>query len=155
MHTAQHLVARCLTSDLARGRTIILVTHHISLCLPAASYLVELAHGKVLRQGSIQELENLGLLRSVVEEEDDPADIPQTPENEADALKDANALKPAQGANGKLVEVEARAEGRVSTRTYITYIRAAGVLPWILTLSLMLLIRFINIGNQVRRLPKY
>lgn len=30
----------------------------------------------------------------------------------------------------------------------MTYIRAAGLLPWLITISLLLLIRFINIGNQ-------
>lgn len=149
MHTAQHLVGRCLTSDLARDRTIILVTHHISLCLPVASYLVELANGKVLRQGSIQELADLDLLRTVVEQEDEPTEIPQTPANEADALTDVPVKFVQQKSNGKLIEAEARAEGRVSIRTYITYIRAAGIIPWLLTIGLMLLIRFINIGNQV------
>ncbi|KAF5385025.1 hypothetical protein D9615_001230 [Tricholomella constricta] len=146
MHTAQHLLTRCLTSDLARDRTIILVTHHISLCLPAASYLVEMSNGNILRQGSIQDLKDLGLLDTVVEQEDEPMDAPHTPENEADVA----STKPAhQAGDGKLIEIEARAEGRVPLYTYLIYIRAAGIVPWILTITLMLLIRFINIMNQV------
>ncbi|GLB35831.1 putative ABC transporter transmembrane region [Lyophyllum shimeji] len=149
MHTAQHLLAKCLTGDLARDRTIILVTHHISLCLPAASFLVELSHGKVSRQGSIQDLKDINLLESVVEQEDELADVPQTPQNEADVWKDTACKTVHQAGNGKLIEAEARAEGRVSVHTYLTYVRAAGILPWILTIALMLLIRFINIANQV------
>ncbi|RDB29359.1 ATP-dependent bile acid permease [Hypsizygus marmoreus] len=149
MHTAQHLVAKCLAGDLARDRTIILVTHHISLCLPVASYLVELSQGKVLRQGSIQELEDLNILQTVIEQEDLPNDAPHTPENEADAPKGISVKPAQQASNGKLIEAEARAEGRVSLRTYVTYIRAAGILSWILMIVIMLLLRAINIGNQV------
>ena len=149
MHTVQHLISKCLASDLVRGRTIILVTHHISLCLPKASYLVELSHGKVLRQGSIQELQHLDFLQPIVEREDNPINREgslQTPDNEADAL---NKSKLPPLANGKLIEAESRAEGRVSLRTYVTYIRAAGLFSWVLTVTLMLLIQCINIGNQV------
>lgn len=52
-------------------------------------------------------------------------------------------------AEGKLIEAEVRAEGRVSVRTYLTYIYAAGVWCWIMSLIIMLIIRLIGIGNQV------
>jgi ABC-type multidrug transport system fused ATPase/permease subunit len=152
MHTAQHLVSNCLAGDLAQGRTIILVTHHISLCLPKASYLVELSRGKVLRHGSIQELQNLNLLQNVVKREDVPIahkDSPQTPDSATNALNNSKSQSLGHPANGKLIEAESRAEGRVSWQTYATYIRAAGVFSWVLTVTLMVLIRFINIGNQV------
>jgi ABC-type multidrug transport system ATPase subunit len=152
MHTAEHLVSKCLAGDLARDRTIILVTHHITFCLSAASYLIEISRGKVIRQGTIQELQDLDLLQNVIARENEPLIEDQiearTPENEANALDpDAKLLKK-QG-NGKLVDAESRAEGRVSWRTYVTYMRAAGFVSWFLTVMLMLLIRFINIGNQV------
>ncbi|KAF8921944.1 pleiotropic drug resistance ABC transporter [Mucidula mucida] len=156
MHTAQHLVANCLSGKLVRDRTIILVTHHIGLCLPIASYLVELAAGKVLRQGNVDDLERDGVLQKVIEMEDEPfaseKDEPQDSvvANEADVLEGSGKPKLAgKVANGKLIMAEARAEGRVSIRTYLTYIRAAGTLSWILTFLLMLTIRCINIGNQV------
>ncbi|KAF8236776.1 pleiotropic drug resistance ABC transporter [Tricholoma matsutake] len=154
MHTAQHLVSKCLAGDLVQGRIVILVTHHVSLCLPKASYLVELSRGKVLRHGSIQELQNLNLLQTVVEREDAPIthqDSPRIPYNEADVLNNSKSRSsghPVSG-NGKLVEAESRAEGRVSLQTYATYVRAAGLISWVLTITLMVLIRFINIGNQV------
>ncbi|KAH7930921.1 pleiotropic drug resistance ABC transporter [Leucogyrophana mollusca] len=149
MHTAQHIVSNCLTGDLARGRTIILVTHHISLCLPLTSYVVELSQGKVLRAGSVQEFQDLGQLELFVEAENDATEDTsrtQTPDNEAD-LPLAETTSKAD--KGKLIDVEARAEGRVPLRTYWVYIRAAGLLSWVITLSLMLAIRFINISNQV------
>ncbi|KAJ7040325.1 pleiotropic drug resistance ABC transporter [Mycena alexandri] len=150
MHTATHIVQNCLTGPFARDRTIILVTHHISLCLPIAHYIVELNAGSVLRQGTIKSFEESGILQKVVETEDlgfqdQPEDITAPADNEADSVSPELAAR----SNGKLIEAEARAEGRVSWRTYMTYIRAAGISSWILTLLLMLLIRLINIGNQV------
>jgi ABC-type multidrug transport system ATPase subunit len=156
MHTATHIVQNCMTGTFARDRTIILVTHHISLCLPIAHYLVELSQGRVLRQGTIKSFEESGVLQKVVETEDhgfqdQEEDITVPVDNEADSVSpDVQPVKKARG-DGKLIEAEARAEGRVSWRTYMTYIRAAGLFSWILTLLLMLLIRLINIGNQVPR----
>ncbi|KAJ3895149.1 pleiotropic drug resistance ABC transporter [Lentinula edodes] len=158
MHTAQHLVNNCFASELVRGRTVILVTHHIGICLPISSYLVELSHGGVIRKGRIQEIEEK-VLQNVIEIEDKPfttenhADLP-VPEqvNEADVLHDSRKMHrkhPLKSKDGKLVEAEARAEGRVSLKTYLTYIRAAGIMSWVFTLLLMLAIRAINIGNQV------
>ena len=153
MHTAQHLVHKCLTGDLARGRTIILVTHHVSTCLPAASYLLEMDKGMVLHQGTILELEERGLLAKVLEAEEEPSSDPQPLDpktfNDADILPDTVQPQKQQVSDGKLIEVEGRAEGRVSFRSYVTYIRAAGLPAWILTFLLLLVVRAINLGNQV------
>ncbi|TFY64349.1 hypothetical protein EVJ58_g2686 [Rhodofomes roseus] len=158
MHTAQHLVTHALTGMLARGRTIILVTHHISLCLPKASYLVELSSGSVIRQGSTQALREQGQLSQIVAAEDivqesessESSSATLETENEADLVDqpkstDENANK----YSGKLIEAEARAEGRVSARTYWTYIRAAGLLCWAFTMVFMVLVRLITIANQL------
>ncbi|KAJ7070796.1 P-loop containing nucleoside triphosphate hydrolase protein [Mycena amicta] len=152
MHTATHIVDNCLRGPFARDRTIILVTHHISLCLPVANYIVELAEGGVLHQGTVKSFEETGLLQKVVETEDHPffeeeEQAPAALENEADSV--SPNFEPTKRTGGKLIEAEARAEGRVSLRTYLTYIRAAGIFSWLFTLLLMLLIRAINIANQV------
>lgn len=156
MHTAQHIVNRCLSGELARDRTVILVTHHISLCLPIANYLVELSHGRILRRGSISSLREMGLLQQAIDSEDlaledDKEEAVDSTENEMDQLSKPLARRPLS--NGKLIEAEARAEGRVSLRTYLIYIWAAGIFCWILTVLLMLLIRLINIANQACGLP--
>jgi hypothetical protein len=150
MHTAQHLLHHCLMGKLARDRTIILVTHHVGLCLPAATYFVELSRGTVLRQGPIQDFEDLWKLEDVVEGGED---IPSThsdqiAENEVDALE--IGPKPAQKKKKKiLIEDEARAVGQVSFGIYLTYIRAAGLLSWILTFAVLVVSHFVEIVNQV------
>ncbi|KAI0636054.1 P-loop containing nucleoside triphosphate hydrolase protein [Trametes polyzona] len=153
LHTAQHIVKKALTGDLARDRTIILVTHHITLCLPIAAYLVELHAGSVIRQGSASELREHGELERLVEAEDtveedktESSSATQV-ENEADLSADGPEPKVVEP-NGKLIDDEARAEGRVSLRTYWTYIRAAGIISWIFTFALMVLIRVINVSFQ-------
>lgn len=154
MHTAQHLVKNCFAGPLSEGRTIILVTHHISLCMPSATYLIELKEGKILHQGTTSELRSQGLLQAIVEEEEKPfqeASSSQSPTNlNVDESKGFGAARPL--GSGKLVEAEHRAEGRVSLRTYLTYIRAAGIFCWILTFLLLIIIRLINIATQVRGL---
>ncbi|KAF8641091.1 hypothetical protein AX17_000734 [Amanita inopinata Kibby_2008] len=151
MHTAQHLADNCLRGLLVRDRTIILVTHHIGLCHPIASYFVELEHGRLARQGPtsqdfldghLPQNVNTGNHKEVTREEF------ETVENEADVLRNGKDQVKKRG-DGKLIEAEARAKGQVSWRTYYTYIRAAGFYCWLFTLILLVLIRLINIGNQV------
>ncbi|EMD33950.1 hypothetical protein CERSUDRAFT_117480 [Gelatoporia subvermispora B] len=155
MHTAQHLVKNALSGELARDRTIILVTHHISLCLPLASYLVELASGHLIRHGSVEELRRQGQLDQIVEAEDiAEAEDGSSLSSETRVECDADGPSPPEEerkpdpANGKLIDAETRAEGRVSMHTYWTYIKAAGLISWFITLLLLLLIRAINISNQ-------
>lgn len=171
MHTAQSL-AIALSGPLCKGRTIILVTHHISLCLPTSSFLVELFQGSVRRFGSVEELRKSGYLKEVIEREDLVPEAYQsfhefpaisseqrpTPDNEPDLLAGtpperevaSPVLNQEQSRKkGKLVEAEKRAEGRVSYRTYLTYIRAAGVWTWMVTVFLMVFIRLITVANQV------
>lgn len=158
MHTAQHLVRHCFSSDLALGRTFILVTHHIALCLPVASYLIELDKGTVMYQGTIPELEENGHLFQIIKNEDEPFSSFDRPTEETldgdDATTSTLAQRPVPTTDGKLVEAEARAEGRVSLHSYVTYIKASGILGLSLTIIFSMLIRGINIGNQVNHFPR-
>lgn len=46
-HTARFLVDECLKGELLKGRTVVLVSHHVDLCLPASEYVVALDNGKI------------------------------------------------------------------------------------------------------------
>ena len=46
-HTAKHLYEYCLTGEFLQDRTVILVTHHVNLCIKGAEYVVALKDGKV------------------------------------------------------------------------------------------------------------
>ncbi|GAB1195950.1 hypothetical protein APSETT444_005215 [Aspergillus pseudonomiae] len=45
VHTCEHICQYALGGELLQGRTCILVTHHLKLCLPRAKYLVQLENG--------------------------------------------------------------------------------------------------------------
>lgn len=160
MHTARHIFEHCLapTADLVRGRTIILVTHHVSLCLPATGYLVELDRGRVVRQGTVEDLRRQGHLSHVIEQEDlsessaasIQTKVTETLVNDADGgdTSPMDAKPPLSPTAGKLVDAEARAEGRVSYRTYLLYVRSAGWISWVLTLLLLVSSCWIRNGSS-------
>ena len=81
-HVGRHLFEEALTGDLGRGRTRILVTHHIELCLPGTSYAVVLSNGTVERAGSVDELLNNGMLTQMLSEEQDARPRPEEYQDE-------------------------------------------------------------------------
>ncbi|WFD21922.1 hypothetical protein MEQU1_000581 [Malassezia equina] len=50
-HTAKHLHQHCFQGPLAKGRTIVLVTHATALLMPTAAYVVVMNKGRVDAQG--------------------------------------------------------------------------------------------------------
>ncbi|KIJ32692.1 hypothetical protein M422DRAFT_52742 [Sphaerobolus stellatus SS14] len=120
MHTANHIYDLCISGDLLKGRTVILVTHHIALCATNASYLVELSNGYISHQGTIEDLRAAGHLGHIAEEQSRPSversssTAISTPVNEADGVdvKEKGTKTPKEP-NGKLVHAEARREGRL------------------------------------------
>ncbi|KAM0253097.1 hypothetical protein ACHAQJ_007419 [Trichoderma viride] len=55
-HTAQWIFTNCINGPLMKGRTCILVTHNIQLCVPSSDYVVLLDNGRVTAQGPAQEV---------------------------------------------------------------------------------------------------
>ena len=55
-HTAKHIFEHCIMGPLMFGRTCVLVTHNVALCVPRSHYVVSLLNGKVHAQGSPDEL---------------------------------------------------------------------------------------------------
>ncbi|KAJ2443220.1 hypothetical protein GGI03_008053, partial [Coemansia sp. RSA 2337] len=69
-HTAKHILMECLLSKtpLMLGRTRVLVTHHVSMCLPFAQYIVMLREGRVSLKGNPAELQDQGMFTNVLAE---------------------------------------------------------------------------------------
>ncbi|KAH8087167.1 multidrug resistance-associated ABC transporter [Cristinia sonorae] len=156
-HTAHHLFYECLKGDLMRGRTIILVSHHVQLCAPGASYIVALDNGRVQFQGSREAFQTSGVLNTLSQSNaTDPSDIkeetqvPSVEEVADEKVQDASTgqdsetsstvapttttagdAKPETKAPRRLVEEEKRAVGRIGRDIWMTYIKACGgVLYW-------------------------
>jgi ABC-type multidrug transport system fused ATPase/permease subunit len=111
-----------------KHRTIILVTHHVGLCLSGAAYIVALKDGEVVDAGTPKALLKSGALgeelskaeeAKVITAEEAAVDgpIPTVP-------KTINKKNTTNG--GKLTKDEERAEGGVAWSVYKTYINASG-----------------------------
>lgn len=164
--TARHIYKNVLQGPLMKGRTCILVTHAVSLCLPAAAFVVMLDDGQVAASGTPSELAASGTLSSEdlddTAADDDEDAAPQagtsafsrltaTIEDDLDganhdalvAKKAADADKAAELGNKKLVQAETSSQGATSLRTYLLYFKSMGGLPfWLLALTAL-------IGTQV------
>ncbi|KAL8940293.1 MAG: hypothetical protein Q9216_002879 [Gyalolechia sp. 2 TL-2023] len=68
-HVGRHLFDEALTGELGEGRTRILVTHHVSLCLPKTKYAVLLGGGVVEHAGPVANLQKAGVLEQVLHEQ--------------------------------------------------------------------------------------
>jgi ABC-type multidrug transport system fused ATPase/permease subunit len=65
-NVGRHLYEKALTGDLGKGRTRILVTHHVALTLPKTKYSVLLADGGIEAAGATEELRRSGKLESIL-----------------------------------------------------------------------------------------
>ncbi|RKP06857.1 hypothetical protein THASP1DRAFT_4469, partial [Thamnocephalis sphaerospora] len=55
-HTAKHIVEKCLLGPMLLGRTRILVTYRVDLCMNGAVMAVQLRDGRIIAQGSADEV---------------------------------------------------------------------------------------------------
>ncbi|KAI5309048.1 hypothetical protein KEM55_004209, partial [Ascosphaera atra] len=69
-HTGRHLYEQALTGELGQGRTRILVTHHVALCIPRTDYSVQLVDGTTGHAGTIEELRKSGQIQDILDEDD-------------------------------------------------------------------------------------
>lgn len=154
-HTAVHIYENCITGDLMKNRTCILVSHNISLTIKEASYVVVMDNGRIKTQGTVEKLlkENAfddettaSVIQSRSESSVNLAELNttiDTPANHAHLLNstiaaiasDQNAdqldSEPVEddvkiNSSGKLIEEETKSEGFVSWDVYKTYINLFG-----------------------------
>lgn len=112
----------------------ILITHHISLTLSGAEYLVQMNNGRIALKGPVSELDKADITSELVEKAEEE-DIDAVIEDEEGVAADAAAepsteevAKPT--ASGKLVDEEVRETGRVKGKVYSTYLTASGWWTW-------------------------
>lgn len=164
-HVGRHIFERCLTGELCRGRTRILVTHHVALCEPRTRYLVELGDGHVLNAGLLSDLQEAGALERIrshakadVEAEEGGGDVTAVnseggsdAEDNEDASPNGNTLsKVASRASAKkFVEEETREKGAVKKHIYATYMRDSGSWPfWTFAVILFITVQVLTIGKR-------
>ncbi|KAJ2603765.1 hypothetical protein EV177_006615 [Coemansia sp. RSA 1804] len=74
-HTGKHILMECLLSKtkLMQGRTRVLITHHVPMCLPYADFMVMMNKGRVVLKGIPQDLKSQGILMNALKELDNKA----------------------------------------------------------------------------------
>lgn len=148
-HVGRHLYEEALTGGLGEGRTRILVTHHVELCLPSTSYAVLLFDGSAEYAGSVDELRRAGVLEHILFEEqeaqsaremnqdEDLLDFPDktteslvkvpTRESETAPIHNHGGLDVKfEGQPKKFMEEETRETGAIKVSIYKEYFGTSG-----------------------------
>lgn len=66
VHTAHHIYHTCLKGELMKGRSVILVSHHIQLCAEGAAYVVALDGGSTAFEGGPAEFRRSTVFRNLL-----------------------------------------------------------------------------------------
>ncbi|KAG6908992.1 hypothetical protein DXG01_002481 [Tephrocybe rancida] len=142
--TAGWIVENLLKGELLEGRTVILVTHHVDLVLPAAHYFVRMLDGRIDTQGTIKDLRTQGELEELTHdsavtvaeaEVQQEALVPTSSDSENTDRDEEEAKKAKAGKKPrKLVKDEHREVGNVKWAIYKSYLKASYVpfsLAWL------------------------
>lgn len=174
-HTAKHIFEQAIRGPMMFNRTCILVTHNVSLTVPSADYLVVLANGKVVAEGSPEKVIAAGglgedLLKSRPTSRGAsqlPSRVPSDLEEQTAKFSDSDGSTAVNGtegtangaANGAKPDKkpedpnklnEAKAEGSVKVATIKMYLDAMG--PWwywILAVGIFVIQQMGSIANNV------
>ncbi|KAJ1731156.1 hypothetical protein LPJ61_002673 [Coemansia biformis] len=136
--TGRHILHSCLLSrgSLMAGRTCLLATHHMAMCLPHSDFVVVMWHGRVAFQGTPgdaladPEKSGIGRLRAsptrdAVDPGSDTSDIPLaariSQRASATTLADEDARE-----RGKIIKDEARQEGLIKLEAWRIYFAPSG-----------------------------
>ncbi|KAJ1902584.1 hypothetical protein LPJ81_003527, partial [Coemansia sp. IMI 209127] len=170
-HTAKHILMECLLSKtkLMQGRTRVLVTHHVTMCLPYAQYLVMIHEGRITLMGTPDELKNKSNLSLALPESQSAKDRQRKgQDDDKKNTHDVNDRKPEDEYNsehlrklaekkgidpnsdlsmlqGTLIKDEEREEGYVKFEVWKTFMLACGSkMFWIYLVAVLLVSEAIN-----------
>ncbi|KAL3485034.1 hypothetical protein BJX62DRAFT_247912 [Aspergillus germanicus] len=132
--TGRHVYEHALTGELGRGRTRILATHHVGLCLPKTDYCVFLENG-FASAGTVEELQATGSLTDFMgkieagREEDEPVkDLPKRKRSSAASGRRSSAFS--MHTIRKFMQEERRETGSIAMKVYTTYFKKGNGLWW-------------------------
>ncbi|OWO99771.1 hypothetical protein B2J93_6826 [Marssonina coronariae] len=151
-HTAKWIFDNCIRGPLMRGRTCILVTHNLALCVPQSQFVLLLDNGKIEIQGSSEEVMASGKLGDeVTKSKPGSAEVSKMPSRVPSSVGDESGdtlIGEIEAANGdgdrrlsratsidkgakkdvKDGMQETKAEGGVKWAVLLLYLRSMG--PW-------------------------
>ncbi|QRV83260.1 ABC transporter [Ceratobasidium sp. AG-Ba] len=132
-HTAEQIVKRCFLGPIMKHRTVVLVTHHVDLVLPAVSWVVKMNEGQIEAQGTVAQLRESGALALSRAGQKEL----EVTEEEAPAVIEGTGPKDPNKAARKLVDEEKKSTGTVKLIVYKTYLSAASY--WIFSILVLFL----------------
>lgn len=138
-HVGRQIFENCIAGPICKGRTRILVTHHVALVEPLTKYLVELGEGTVMHHGLTSDLAEDGTLEMIKSHEprhdnqvEETTDGPTAVNSEDASIEDIDDLEantltkvPSKTAK-KFVEDELREKGNVKVRVYGKFLSSSG-----------------------------
>ena len=109
IHVGRHMLDHALTGELVEGRTCVLATHNLQLCLPKAAYLVLLMDGAVDYAGPSKEVPQR--FHSISTQDMDKSDADETvtatnkrsPSAEAGVRKRTSFLSTSEGSQSESI----------------------------------------------------
>lgn len=139
-HVGKHIFDNGLTGELMRERTRILVSHHLKLCIPKAKYAISLSNGTIEHAGSVEELQERGVLARLIEKEDENVNELAMEDVEENELVKISTRDSARSRRKSTVSIskqpppapkdfiteEERERGTVKRDIYIQYFKASG-----------------------------
>jgi ATP-binding cassette subfamily C (CFTR/MRP) protein 1 len=135
-HVGEHLFSQAIAGELSKGKTRILVTHHVHV-LARCDNIIVMENGTIKHQGSYQELIEKGvdfagavdvskIQKSIAQSAEASSDDKVEKEEEkikSEGKEDKAAQKKA---GATLVKDEEKEEGDVASHAYMRYARAGG-----------------------------
>ena len=124
-HTSKFIFSECFQGALLRGRTVVLVTHHIGLCLPRADFFISLKNGRVDQACPAHQVDTKDLPVIGSRTEGTPERIPLSAKLFHESAEDSPVPR-------HVYRAEHSAQGRVaSTHYWLVFTAAGGVGYWI------------------------
>ncbi|KAH8147533.1 uncharacterized protein LAJ45_08360 [Morchella importuna] len=148
--TSRIVFDKCINGEVLAGRTVVLVTHHVSLVSSYAKKIVVLADGKIISDGLPQNIPPSAINVIPNIEPDDFGNSGQESDPTTQTFQD-KIVKTAPEVNGKnlpkLVKDEDRAKGKVPIVLIWDYIKSLGspiVLVYLVATSVLMEFAFVG-----------
>jgi ATP-binding cassette subfamily C (CFTR/MRP) protein 1 len=156
-HVGEHLFTQAISGDFAKGKTRILVTHHVHV-LSRCDFVIVMDNGTIKHQGKYQELLDRGVdFAGAVDVSKIQKDDSEGGDENADAITKSNKKKSSgkgedkaaqKTAGANLLSKEEREEGDVATDAYLQYMKAGGYCIAILTVFIQFMGRGFEVGSS-------
>ncbi|KAH8829370.1 multidrug resistance-associated ABC transporter [Flagelloscypha sp. PMI_526] len=130
-HTAHHLYHQCLKGDLMKGRTVVLVSHHVQLFIfsgDSPSFMKSSVMSGLIQSRSVETDDEKEEAVLEAKHENDASLIPPTAPSEVSDASSTTAAATAKDKKTprKLMSEEQRAVGRISKNIYRLYLTSFG-----------------------------